>query len=269
MVGSTTATKPYEQSIARPGVPTKQGESKPGIPYHWKYNPILIDESPTAVCISHVEDNGMFYCQMLVHAAKLDELMYQINHTTLVQMKGILFDDTPCLVRSPLDKSIYRSQVLTSRVDSVVVKLVDFGTIFELPHSELYIMPDAFLNYPTQAIHCALYGAEKIQPATIVSVLSRYNSKVQLVGRVMCKNPTNIMELTDTTMMTRIQILDLVKIETSRSESIFHPPLFEIHLMQPKIINLTTVVRTNRFFGRSVNYDDQVYRTFQVNLFID
>lgn len=64
-----------------------------------------------SVCVSSVEPDGSFYCQLLSDATKLNALMMDLSSTQLLPLNGAVVNGMACVVRSPADGCIYRAHV--------------------------------------------------------------------------------------------------------------------------------------------------------------
>lgn len=141
------------------------------------------------VCISNVNEDGSFNCQLLCFSECLNSLMMMVNHTPIVPVKPLLSDGLPCIVRSPYDRILYRAIILQCQPgsDRIIVELVDFGTRMETTIYDIHALTEATSMFPVQAIACRLYGADSIPPATLVPLLRRFESKVALIAQVVEK----------------------------------------------------------------------------------
>ena len=66
-----------------------------------------------SVCISSVEPDGTFYCQLLDDAVSLNQLMLKLSSVQLLPVTGALVDGMACVVHNPTDGHIYRAHVCT------------------------------------------------------------------------------------------------------------------------------------------------------------
>jgi hypothetical protein len=79
----------------------------------------------------------------------------------------------------------------------VKVLLVDFGGHFECRTTEL--CSAAFTDFPSQAFHCHLEGAEERPPETVAALLRQFESKIPLLLAVRHKAmATYFVDLVDT-----------------------------------------------------------------------
>jgi len=64
-----------------------------------------------SICISSIEPDGSFYCQLLSDAKRLNQLMLELSSVNLLPVNGAVVDGMACVVRSPTDGCIYRAHV--------------------------------------------------------------------------------------------------------------------------------------------------------------
>lgn len=64
-----------------------------------------------SVCVSSVEPDGSFYCQLLADAISLNTLMLELSSMRLLPVNGAVVDGMACVVRNPADGRIYRAHV--------------------------------------------------------------------------------------------------------------------------------------------------------------
>ena len=146
-------------------------------------------EAPVDVCISHVEETGQFYCQLLERANGLDRLMCDIKDSTLSPLKGAIKEGTCCLARSPRDGVTYRAQILSGTVAGPHVHYVDFGVRETVPAPNLYYLPADFSEIPVYAVCCTLAESSHLTNQRVLSLLNKYDSKQPLVAKVLHKTP--------------------------------------------------------------------------------
>jgi len=65
------------------------------------------------VCISSVEPDGSFYCQLLADTNSLNTLMLELSSVRPLPVNGAVVDGMACVVRNPADGFIYRARVCT------------------------------------------------------------------------------------------------------------------------------------------------------------
>lgn len=236
-----------------------------------KYQPLEFDTSQRQnVCISHVDDDGTFHCQLLNNAEAINSLMMMINYSPVIPLKSVPFESMPCIVRSPYDRILYRAKVVKQQQgsDRVIVELVDFGTKVEATVYDVHVISDAALMVPIQSITCRLYNAEDIPTEVLVPLLRRYDSKTILIARIVGKvSPyLYVLELFDTSSDDDVRLLDVakdlavqlmgpvplpakVKTHTSPPQSCVPPPA-KISLMTSRQLLVTTTVDSHSFIGQ-------------------
>ena len=85
--------------------------------------------STVPVCISHVEDTGMFYCQLLENRFEIDQLMldlqqfYRNNSYQATSLKK----GEAVIVRNGKEDVYHRAEIISASRHEVHVKYVDLG----------------------------------------------------------------------------------------------------------------------------------------------
>lgn len=179
-----------------------------------KFLPLKFDITQMQnVCISNVNEDGSFSCQLLCFSECLNSLMMMVNHTPIVPIKTLLSDGLPCIVRSPYDRILYRAIILQCQLgtDRIIVELVDFGTRMETTIYDIHALTEATSMFPVQAIACRLYGADSIPSATLVPLLRRFESKVALIAQVVEKRLPSlyVVNLFDTSTDLNTRVVDV------------------------------------------------------------
>ncbi|XP_068249372.1 tudor domain-containing 6-like isoform X2 [Palaemon carinicauda] len=109
--------------------------------------------------ISDIDDDGNLWIQAVDQISSLDKLMSEINQTNSEYLK--IFKDkpsinSPCLSLYKEDQRFYRAIVkeYVGDKDCVLVHYVDYGKSDSTEISSLRVIPDRFLDLPSQAIQC-------------------------------------------------------------------------------------------------------------------
>ena len=178
--------------------PLKKAELIPELPQYEEY----LD-----VCISHVNSDGSFYCQLIKNAPALDTLMADMQFCYNETSKSEERNDVPCVIKSATDGAWYR----TSSTSTVEAQLVDFGDKQQFYHKK-QIKPK-HLELPIQALHCQLANVnENFQTA-----LKKYESKVGLIAKFeKVTSGPYLVTLYDTTSMKDICLNEKLYEEVSK-----------------------------------------------------
>ena len=117
------------------------------------------------VCVCHVESFNEFYCQLHQNAARLREVMQDIDqHCNSPSARPVSSPspNTPILARYSGDGSWYRAIVKeTPNEKGCRVFFVDYGNSETVPVDGLVEIPPHFLSLESQAIQCALIGVPR------------------------------------------------------------------------------------------------------------
>ena len=143
-------------------------------PRSYHYTPVQFNLGSTVpVCISHVEDTGMFYCQLLENRFEIDQLMldlqqfYRNNSYQATSLKK----GEAVIVRNGKEDVYHRAEVISASRHEVHVKYVDLGDSESVPHSKVWMIDQRHVTLPSQAICCQLDGAETFAPSAVASFL--------------------------------------------------------------------------------------------------
>ncbi len=232
------------------------------------------------VCISYVEDDGFFYCQLMENADKLDELMcdlqlsYGPDSAYITQPKpGI-----PCIVFDRNEQIHYRAQVLSIRGNNNEVRYIDFGMPSFVPVSCLRQISEEHMLLPVQAIGCTLANSEDI-PAQLVTQLLQ--SRRRLMAKVQLKTIKGYeMELVDTSSGDDIYLVTMLKDSlegialsspmqgsppvSSTSKKSVQPA--EVRLHSDEKLYVASVLSDTTFFGQLSKYPADTIDDFQDQL---
>ena len=140
------------------------------------------------ICISHVEPNGQFHCQLLSEAKALANLMCHMQNLHLTPLKGAFRDGTCCLARSSEDGLVYRGQVVSGTVDGPRVKFVDFGITETIRIANLFQTEESLLEVETRSVLCMLTNCGTTSNEQLFSFLKSFESRRPLVAKVLKKS---------------------------------------------------------------------------------
>jgi len=110
----TAVGQPVVQLPSRVGTAVSPVASSPDLSIPKYVERRLAEGVWHSVCISSVEPDGSFYCQLLADALSLSQLMVKLSAARLLPIAGALVDGMACVVHNPLDKHIYRAHVRTA-----------------------------------------------------------------------------------------------------------------------------------------------------------
>ncbi len=112
------------------------------------------------VMVSHVQNPGRFYVHVIgKELKKFDTLMHQLNeYCNHEVMSPLVYPklDQPCAVMFRDDCRWCRSVTVGIQSGEVCVNYVDYGNREWVCPSDVYSLPDRFLDLPKQAVECTL-----------------------------------------------------------------------------------------------------------------
>ena len=171
-----------------------QIESSSGTPI--PYVPIEFDLTTVQdVCISHVEKDGTFHLQLVEYAPILESLMAQLGEKSTAPLLGTAIKGKPCVARDTSDMISYRGEVLANDIGTIRVKLVDFGNVESFSVGDLSGINHDYMKLPTQARHCVLLGADKLDTGQLFKLLKPYEACRVLVCSVAGKNNSGLLKV--------------------------------------------------------------------------
>ena len=217
------------------------------------------------IVISHVEDSGYFYCQLLENAEQLDHIMNTMNQPL---MKYKLLNpqvkiETPCLVRSSKDNVVYRAEVVSNSKMGVEVKLVDIGDTEFSTANSLYVIESNMFNLPPQAIYCSLAGTDRLPPSKVVDVLKHFESHNILVGKVTLRTG-QLYEMEVHEQDSRGSVTDIVNGDLKLHRNLVAPP--EVAVGSTEKVFVIAIISDTEFFGQLCKYSPDALDTFQSKL---
>ena len=134
-----------------------------------RYNYLDLDENSFEdVYISHVENPGKFYCQLVKNTTALQKLMEDLDVTYQEAAEDdypltSCSQDNPCCARYSEDNMWYRA-VITGESPTasgrIEVCFVDYGNSENVHLSSLKELDPRFLDLPVQALEGNLYGVK-------------------------------------------------------------------------------------------------------------
>ena len=233
------------------------------------YSPVQFDVgSCQDVCISHVDDTGHFSVQLVSMAHRLDDLMADLQSTSLVPLKQVAAD-APCLLKDGQDGLVYRAKILSATPHGARVSLVDFGAVSVAERRQLYAVTQSLTKLPTQAILCTLSNVENGPP---VDVLNHYMAKTALVAKVVVKTSESCeMDMYDTRDSQDVKISDIVngnkKVNEATTVVGKHRSLPTLELQATEQLYITSIVDDVTFFAQLSRMPMTTLQNFQDELF--
>lgn len=125
--------------------------------------PVLEINSEHAIYVSFVEDGpSVFTVQLKAIENDLIRMSNEINNTPQQPMLQPLLPGSICLGRFSDDKLLCRAVVMGVKDDKCKLYYVDFGNSEILSYSEIYVIPQKYLEPKSMALRFALSGIRNI-----------------------------------------------------------------------------------------------------------
>ncbi|XP_023716578.1 maternal protein tudor isoform X3 [Cryptotermes secundus] len=135
-------------------------------------SPILELNSEHMVYVSYVEDGpSSFAIQLQAAEGMLSTVMHEINNAPAVPLTQPLMPGSVCIGRFTEDLTLCRAVVMAVLDDKCRLYYVDFGNSEILPYSEVFELPQQFINPKVMALRFCLAGLRNL---TITDELKSY-----------------------------------------------------------------------------------------------
>lgn len=126
-------------------------------------SPVLELNSEHMVYVSYVEDGpSSFAVQLQAAEGTLSTVMDEINSIPAIPLTQPLMPGSVCLGRFTEDKTLCRAVVMSVLDDKCRLYYVDFGNSEILPYSEIFELPQQFINPKVMALRFALAGLKNL-----------------------------------------------------------------------------------------------------------
>lgn len=135
-------------------------------------SPVLELNSEHMVYVSHVEDGpSSFAVQLQAAEGMLSTVMNEINTAPAVPLTQPLMPGSVCLGRFMEDLTLCRAVVTAVLDDKCRLYYVDFGNSEILPYSDIFELPQQFINPKAMALRFSLAGLKNL---TITDEIKSY-----------------------------------------------------------------------------------------------
>ncbi|XP_046995747.1 uncharacterized protein LOC124607457 isoform X1 [Schistocerca americana] len=125
--------------------------------------PVLEVNSEHLVYVSFVDDGPLaFSVQLKAFEDQLASMSNEINDNPPQPMLKPLLPGSVCLGRFSEDHLLCRAVVMSVMDDRCMIYYVDFGNSEVLPYSEIYEIPDKYMNLKSMALRYSLAGIRDI-----------------------------------------------------------------------------------------------------------
>jgi hypothetical protein len=126
-------------------------------------SPVVELNSEHMVYVSYVEDGpSSFSVQLKAAEGMLSTLMNEINNTPAIPLTQPLMPGSVCLGRFTEDQTLCRAVVVAVLDDKCKLYYVDFGNSEILSYSEIFELPQQFINPKVMALRFSLAGLKNL-----------------------------------------------------------------------------------------------------------
>ncbi|XP_069701642.1 uncharacterized protein tud isoform X2 [Periplaneta americana] len=126
-------------------------------------SPMLEIHSEHMVYVSYVEDGpSSFAIQLQAAEGTLSSIMNEINNPPPTPLTQPLMPGSVCLGRFSEDQTLCRAVVMAVLDDKCRLYYVDFGNSEVIPHSEIFELPQKFINPKVMALRFTLSGLKTL-----------------------------------------------------------------------------------------------------------
>lgn len=117
------------------------------------------------VYVSFVHDGPkLFSIQLKRNECSLDRLTNDLPNVPLKHLSTTPTIGMACIARYSEDNNLYRAAIMNIQLDVCRVTFVDYGNSEDVPHAEIYEIPDKFLEQKTFSIQFSLYDCKQLEP---------------------------------------------------------------------------------------------------------
>ncbi|ELU14575.1 hypothetical protein CAPTEDRAFT_226977 [Capitella teleta] len=230
------------------------------------------------VCISFVNNDGSFFCQLLKNANDLDNVMCEIQRSQKIPLQNPSVGSM-CLAICTSDNLPYRACIKTLNANSALVSYVDFGGEEELGSDSLFEIDPSLLRLPSQALLCRLNLADEYVLPKLIGLLAKYESKIPVAAKVVGLSKFHVVEVTDHSGFEPVQFRTMLLAGTPRKRTTstgqFEEALTKGKTLVPPAetgmdadeeIFVTTILSPSKFFGQLTKYPSDELDVFQEKL---
>lgn len=117
------------------------------------------------VYCSYVEDGPkLFSVQLKNTESTLDRIMNDLPNIPLKNLTSKPTIGMACIARYSEDKALYRAAIMNIQHNVCRVTFIDYGNSEDVPHAEIYEIPDKYLQHKTLSIQFTLYDCKQLEP---------------------------------------------------------------------------------------------------------
>lgn len=143
-------------------------------------NDLLIGSHHMVYCSYAQDGPNIFSVQLKKNEHALDRIMNDLPNVQLKNLSTKPSIGMACIARSTEDKMLYRAAIMNIQHNVCRVTYIDFGHSEDVPHADIYEIPDKYLAHKTFSIQFSLFDCKQLEP--IDDKLKQYF--VQLVRNV-------------------------------------------------------------------------------------
>lgn len=145
-----------------PQVEVNECRSSFGNPPVFIANDLPIGSHHVVYC-SYVQDGpNLFSIQLKKNESALDRMMNDMPNVPLVNLTTKPTIGMACLAR--FSEDLYRAAIMNIQHNVCRVTFIDFGNSADVPHAEIYEIPEKFLHHKTLSIQFTLFDCKQLEP---------------------------------------------------------------------------------------------------------
>lgn len=147
-----------------PVVDTQEYRPTNGSPPVFIANDLPIGSHHVVYC-SYVQDGpALFSVQLKKQQHVLDRIMNDLPNVPLKNLTTKPTIGMACIARSTKDKALYRAAIVNIQRTVCRVTFVDCGHSEDVPHGEIYEIPDKYLAHKTFSLQFSLSSCKQLDP---------------------------------------------------------------------------------------------------------
>lgn len=158
------------------------------------------------------EGPALFSVQLKKNQSMLDRIMNDLPNVQLKNLETKPSIGMACIARSSEDRTLYRAAIMNIQQNVCRVTFIDYGNSADVPHAEIYEIPDKFLTHKTFSMQFSLFDCQQLEPIddTLKEYFQRLVHNEEMELKVMPVGGPSYVQYCELFLKNR-SVLDLLK----------------------------------------------------------